>query len=312
MYHRIGEPGPDPWQLAVTPRHFAEHLSVIRKLARPVPLSRLAADAAANTLKDRTLAVTFDDGYADNFLAARPLLCDADVPATVYVTTGPTGTSQEFWWDELERVLLLPQMLPPELHLAIAGQDRHWTLGSAASGGWTPERPASAARLSLHHDVWAPLRALRASERTDVLSRLRLWSGAPALPRPSHRVMTAAELVALEDGGLIEAGGHTVTHPFLPDLPLVDQQEEMRTSLAALRSILGDRRRSFSYPFGGATAETVRLARALGVREAVGIEEETTWHQSEPFRLPRFAVRNWDGDEFERRLRTWFTWHTSD
>lgn len=312
MYHRIGEPGPDPWQLAVTPQHFAEHLATIRKLARPVPLGQLASDAGANTLVNGTLAVTFDDGYADNLLAAKPLLCDADVPATVYVTTGPTGTSQEFWWDELERILLLPDALPPELDLEIAGKHRRWTLGDAATGAWTATRPASAARRRFHHDVWAPLRALPAPERAAVLDRLRTWSGAPATSRPSHRVMSPAEIIALEDGGLLEAGGHTVTHPFLPDLASADQRHEMSQSLAALESILGRRQRSFSYPFGGATAETIRLARELGVREAVGIQEETTWHLSDPFRLPRFAVRNWDGNEFEGRLRTWFTWHVSD
>ena len=31
MYHRVTAPSRDPWQLAVTPKHFAEHLEVIRR-----------------------------------------------------------------------------------------------------------------------------------------------------------------------------------------------------------------------------------------------------------------------------------------
>ena len=50
--------------------------------------------------------VTFDDGYADNLWNAKPLLERYDVPAAVFVTTGYAGQDREFWWDELETLLL--------------------------------------------------------------------------------------------------------------------------------------------------------------------------------------------------------------
>ena len=59
-------------------------------------------------LPRRTVIITFDDGYADNFHTALPLLQEADCPATVFVTAGKIGAERDFWWDELERVILVP------------------------------------------------------------------------------------------------------------------------------------------------------------------------------------------------------------
>ena len=52
------------------------------------------------------MAITFDDGYVDNLTTASPILTSLNLPATFFVTTGHTGRAQEFWWDELHRVLL--------------------------------------------------------------------------------------------------------------------------------------------------------------------------------------------------------------
>lgn len=69
MYHRINTLRPDPWTTCVSPAHFEEHLDVIRRLPFPVTL-------------------TLDDGYADNFENARPLLEKHNVSASIFVTSG--------------------------------------------------------------------------------------------------------------------------------------------------------------------------------------------------------------------------------
>jgi peptidoglycan/xylan/chitin deacetylase (PgdA/CDA1 family) len=75
------------------------------------------------------VAVTFDDGYADNLLNGKPLLECYDVPVTVFVTSGYVGAGREFWADELERLFLQPGTLRQELCLAIKGRTHQWDLG---------------------------------------------------------------------------------------------------------------------------------------------------------------------------------------
>ncbi|MGB7043843.1 MAG: polysaccharide deacetylase family protein [Methylocella sp.] len=132
MYHRIGEFQSDPRGLAVSPRHFAEHLEVLRKHSQPQPLAQMVNAIQHQVLPwVKALAVTFDGGYADNFYNAAPLLNRYDVPATVFLTCGYIGGTGEFWWDALERILLGPEVLPAELHLTAAGRTSEWSLGEA-------------------------------------------------------------------------------------------------------------------------------------------------------------------------------------
>lgn len=88
VYHRIAEVKVDPWELAVRPDHFAEQLQVIRRLGRPLSLRELVRSMRNGGIPRRAIVVTFDDGYADNLLQAKPLLDRADVPATVFLTAG--------------------------------------------------------------------------------------------------------------------------------------------------------------------------------------------------------------------------------
>ncbi len=82
LYHRVADLAQDPFGLAVAPAHFREHLSVIRRYSRPISLRQLLSELRNGKLPRRTVAVTFDDGYADNLYAAKPLLEQSDVPAT--------------------------------------------------------------------------------------------------------------------------------------------------------------------------------------------------------------------------------------
>src|SRR5262249_25579486 len=132
LYHRVAEVQSDPWLLSVTPGHFAEQLTVLRKLGRPTRLRHLAQSLREGTRLYRPLVITFDDGYADNLYKAKPLLERYEIPATVFLTAGYLGQDREFWWDELERLLLQAETLPRALSLNINGRTYHWDLGDAA------------------------------------------------------------------------------------------------------------------------------------------------------------------------------------
>src|SRR4051812_47294780 len=116
LYHRIAELHSDPWGLAVTPRRFTEHVEALQQHARAMRLQQLPQGLLKGDLPDRSVVVTFDDGYADNLHNAKPVLERYDVPATVFVTTGYIGQEKhEFWWDELDRLFLQPGVLPEKL-----------------------------------------------------------------------------------------------------------------------------------------------------------------------------------------------------
>ena len=309
MYHRVLPAGVDTWRLNVSPEHFAEQLQVLRARAHLVSLTELVKGLQSRSIQDRSVAVTFDDGYANNLELGLPVLQAHDVPATVFVTTGHTDASREFWWDELEQLIVHRDGLPRRLELAVGSWHRQWDTGPAAEAnqdlsGTAPSAPKGS-RVALYYDLWQSISSLSSDVRRQALGQVRAWSGRTADVRGSHRTMTSEELATLAASPLMELGTHTVTHPRLTDLPTVSQRAEMADSRARLEQVVNKPVTTFSYPFGAWAPSMRALARDAGLQCAATCVEETVWHASDPFALPRFMVEDWDGAEFERRLSVW-------
>lgn len=312
-YHRVAQLDCDPHAVAVHPQMFREHLEILRSHYAPHRLSSVGRALEQGALPKLGVVITFDDGYADNLWEAKPALEQYDIPATVFVTTGYIGQSREFWWDELERLLLYPGTLPETLTLEIGGQALDWNLAAAAryteddyaryrSWNWRHgSKPTG--RHRLFRRLFRLLQPVREHARNAALQRLRTWAGAAPSVRPTHRALNLDELVQLGEGGLLEIGAHSVTHPLLSRLSAGQQAHEIRESKAFLEEIVGTRIGSFAYPYGD-VGETAALVRDAGFASACTTSADVVFQGDDPYRLPRLYVGNWDGDEFERRIRS--------
>lgn len=315
LYHRVVELALDPQLLAVTPQHFAEHLDIVRRY-RPMRLQSLNRALSGGRLPRRAVVVTFDDGYADNLYNAKPLLERYDLPATVFVTAGQVGQTREFWWDDLERLVLQPGPLPERLELQVNGRVVRWEPGRAADGGeeayqryadWHIERRADPGpRQQLYRALYDLLHGLTAEERRTALDKLCAWAGADSAGRLTHRALTAAEVAQLADGDLLEVGAHTMTHSRLAALSIKQQQEEICRSKDQLEGILNRPVLSLAYPHGSYTAETLGMVQDAGLACACSSDANAVWRNADRWQLPRVVMRNWDGDEFARWLGGWF------
>ena len=248
------------------------------------------------------MAVTFDDGYADNLREARPLLERYDVPATVFVTSGQLGGDREFWWDELERLVVHDAPLPARLPETLDRCRR-------PSPGPRRRRPrARASAPRLFWEIHRRLMPLADDARRSALDALADWAGAAAGAPPRHPTLSEDELVRLADGRLIEIGAHSVTHPVLASLPQERQRAEIVGSKQRLEAILGRAVDRFAYPHGAPehfTRETAVLVREAGFRSACTSQRGAVDASSDRFALPRCAVRGWDADKLARRLWRW-------
>jgi peptidoglycan/xylan/chitin deacetylase (PgdA/CDA1 family) len=311
-YHRVTELESDPQLLSVRPRYFAEHLAVLRDHYRVTRLQEVGAER--HSLDSRNVIVTLDDGYADNFHEALPLLQAADCPATIFITAGKIGDVSEFWWDELEHIILKTAELPKELWLKIGDQDYVWHIAPAMAHDIDDQRwhvqlkQEPNARQVAYLDLCRLLRNVDEDERSRVLCEMRRWAGLDAAGRLSHQVLTSSELSSLASDGLVEIGAHTVNHPSLASLSTLAQRFEIAESKSMLEDFIGRPVLSFSYPFGwydNFNSETVRLVREAGFDRACAGYPGLAHSQSHPYQLPRFLVRDWDGDEFARNLAAW-------
>lgn len=311
MYHRVAPHAIDPWELNVTPEHFDAQMRLLTKHTQPMSLVELAQAHRSGKLPDRFSVVTFDDGYANNLHHARPVLEKHRVPATVFITTGYIGKDREYWWEELDDLLLSPPTLPDRLELTLGGKAHAWDLGDAAKPYNDPTHtkpdPIRDARLAFYMDVWEPMQQVPHQQIFDTLDRLREWAGWSGKPRDTHRAMTRAELLELIDDSVVQVGGHTITHSYLPGMTVEQQREEVVGGKAELEAMVGRPVTTFSYPFNSHTAQTEQIVRESGYAIACSGYEQSAWKHSDRVRMPRFGVEDLDADTFERSLLRWLS-----
>ncbi len=297
VYHRVASLQSDPYSLAVSTDHFAQQLDHLAHTCHPMRLLDLIAAVQHGALPHRAVAVTFDDGYCDNYQNAYPLLASARIPATIFVISDMINSRQEFWWDDLQRILLLSARIPSHLQMTILGRSFEWQLDSAEH------------RQRAHNAIYKLLKPLFPQERHTILEHLANWADVPAAGRGDYRAMTRTELSELSNSGLIEIGGHTRLHPQLSALPVDEQRAEIVGGRQRLEELIGKPIETFAYPYGETTDftdETAEVVCSAGFRAAL-----TTIHgYVEPgeslFRLRRCAVFDWDVGTFKSKLGEFF------
>jgi peptidoglycan/xylan/chitin deacetylase (PgdA/CDA1 family) len=319
LYHRVTDLSLDPQLLAVAPRHFNEHLEILRRKYHPTSLGSFVDDLQNGGFCARTVIVTMDDGYADNLYEAKPLLERYSIPATVFVTAGSIGSRREFWWDDLERIFLQSRDLPAVLSLRVDGFEHRYDLGTAACcppDQWkrhvqwnveSGEEPSE--RHAVYRSLIKLLRPLSAEARREALNQILGWARAGSEGRGTHRTLTPEELLRLVDGGLLDVGAHGVSHSVLAELTQEEQKADILGSKTKLEAILGSRVDQFAYPFGSPndyTKETTALVQDAGFTSACANYPGLVWNGRNRYEWPRILVRDWDGEEFGRRLRRWW------
>jgi len=298
MYHRIARPPIDPWGLAVRPEYFEQHLDILQRSRHPLSLSEFVQRLEQRRLPNDAVAVTFDDGYVDNLREAKPRLDACGVPATVFVTTGTVGQRHEYWWDELARGILL-RRTALDCEFDIAGERCHLRFaaldGSDPSTTWRAAEQPRSERESTYLAVWRKLQVVPAAERCAAMHRLRNLLVAPSADE-ADLPMTEFEIATLSSGGLVQIGGHTVTHPVLPTLDPVERRREIRDGKLACERFAGRQVSGFAYPHGALDADSRAAVRESGFLWACSTEcRAVSAHDDDVFALPRVAVPDVDG-----------------
>jgi peptidoglycan/xylan/chitin deacetylase (PgdA/CDA1 family) len=279
-YHAIC--GPEGYEYAdpyicVTPDNFERHIAYLTSAYHVMRL-----DDAAQMLAERqplpvnAVAITFDDGYADNLDAAR-ILAKYGASATFYLTAGCLDGGEPFWPVELRYVV---RALPARKHTLRAG---------------AVEVEIDLTRAEARHPVIKQLTKVFKSHpvpvRDALREQLRALAG-PALSVP--RVMLNWDEVREMHRLGMTIGSHTMTHPNLPSAGIERAREELVDSRRRLEHEISAPVTMFSYPNGGAerylTPDIQRIVREVGYAAASTSHNSFATEASDIFALERIEV----------------------
>lgn len=251
MYHRVlpaddartagEEPG-----MVVTPGTFRNHLRWLRPHFELMHLRDWVEKAATGAkLPRRACAITFDDGWRDNFEFAFPILQDEKAPATIFVVSHMIGTKESFWPNRVSRILLHPRFARSD------AAELQW-LKSFVPPSCTRFDRELAARV---------IAALKALPDDEIVARLPMIETHLNIGEQAERsLLDWGELDAMVKTGLIEVGSHTCRHVRLTDgLSTAETTREVAESRQLIESRLGRPTSLFCYPNGDASRHALTL-----------------------------------------------------
>ena len=239
-------------------------------------------------------------------MAAKPLLAQEGLPATLFLATGFVGQRAPYWWDDIaDRILGAERQTQP---FQVLGQS--FRLGPREPGdlpSWCGLSAPKTARQAAYMQIVQLLRPLSPDVRAKALADLGAALPITRLDETDHP-MSTQELVALLDGDTFDLGAHTVNHPWLDDLSPEEQLREIADSVAWCRNATGQTIEGFAYPFGNRSATSVQAAKECGLAWACAIQGQSV-ADHDPRDLPRCQVH--DGgqgqiaEDIERASSQW-------
>ena len=254
--------------LQVSTEEFGAQMAYLHRHYTPVSLRSLLASPLQSWGKP-PVVVTFDDGYANNFHHALPVLQQFSIPATIFLATSYLGTSRFFWWDRLRLSVL--------------------ACGTEAPVG-----------------LPARLKRLPPAEIDQALDCALLEAAIAPLANDAapdaYRSLAVDELQQLKVSGLIDFGSHTAGHEIIEILNEVELDRTLATAAAALQG-WGCSSELFAAPNGDYLDSQIPVMQRHGIVACASTLEGLWVPGTVPYRIPRLGIgRGMPIDRFALKL----------
>ncbi len=288
IFHRVLA-APDPlFPHEVDAERFSRICAWVRRWFNVLPLDLACQRLRDRSLPARALAITFDDGYADNHDIALPILRQHGLSATFFVATGFLDGGR-MWNDTLVEAVRLTRSDQLNVESAgLAGLER------------LPVRSFAERREAIRGLIKA-CRYLPVEQRERATQAIAAAAGTQL---PTNLMMRSSQVQAMVAQGML-LGGHTVSHPILTRLPRAQARSEMQMGKDRLEALTQVPIKLFAYPNGKPeedfSADHVQLAQEIGFEAAVTTAWGTSQSDSNRFKLPRFTP--WDRSKWAFGLR---------
>lgn len=272
-YHRVNDDR-DPFFPAITTALFEQEMRYLARHYKVVSLTDMVKHLEDGP-QTRMLAITFDDGYQDNYQNAFPVLQRYGLPATIFLTTGGIDSRQPLWFEQLAGAIKGTPLDHVDLEIDVPRR--------------IPLR-TTAERLDANKVIFSVLRGLLDDERRHWLGALLRQLGVPEAARePRDKLLTWDQVREMKSRG-IDFGGHTVTHPFISRLTQEQVAWEVKECKRRIEDELQQPVECFAYPngkeedFGKWNTDAIRSA---GYRAAVTTIWGLNYRSTDPMELRR-------------------------
>lgn len=277
QYHAvIRQPLQFPDWCFLDERTFRNQIAYVKRQFRVVTLREAVELLTSGAITEPTLAITFDDGYQNNYDIAFPILHEYECPATIFLSTRYINGSETPWFCRL--------------NIALERTRQQSLLWNGVSFDFSTPIKRSRASGALHK----LLKKHHPSEIddlvTDICRRLAADDCRSTQPGSPYSMLSIESVRAMLNSGLVAFGAHTHNHALLGMLSPREQQEEILGSLRLVEKFTGQPCWAFSYPNGSHDQITVGLLKSAGVTCAVSSVQGANTSATPLLELRRYSV----------------------
>ena len=287
-YHRVNDES-DPFFPAVPTKVFNAQMEYVAENYTVWPLGAVIQALRSRDIPDNALAITFDDGYRDNYSNAFPILKKLKLPVTIFLATGSVGSNQCLWHDRVfsafrqSRVPVLKTFGP---------DGRSLPLGSLTE------------KLVALNEVLKYLWSVNDDEKSACIDRLARQLGVTVEPDGESLMLEWENIRDMSAQG-VGFGSHTVSHAILSKVSPARAKREIEESKKIIEDHLRLPVKHFAYPIGrreDLSQPTKRMLCDAGYECAVTSIFGSNHCGQDVFELRRATPWDQDIDSFALRL----------
>jgi peptidoglycan/xylan/chitin deacetylase (PgdA/CDA1 family) len=298
-YHRVCDRKDDVlWlnDLVVTRDNFTKQIAFLKEAYNVLPLEIFIERLEkGKPLASRDIAITFDDGYADNYTFAYPILKKHNLPATIFVTTGYVGCNELFWWDKVSlfiKALKEKKVDNAYISSAIFFEELRHALEKATES-----------KLGLTSFI-CYLKRIGSQRRKDIINHLEGQLQSLGVLRLYPRLFLSwSEIKEMSNNG-ISFGSHTHTHAILTEVSLETAREELIKSKEILERNIEKKVTAFAYPDGCLNNGVKSLVKEIGYRYAMQTTRHLDLYNGDIFAIPRRKIKEGHSVTYKGKFST--------
>jgi peptidoglycan/xylan/chitin deacetylase (PgdA/CDA1 family) len=269
--------------IIVSSQSFEKQMQFIAETCNAISLkSYIVSVKNQLTLPKRTVIITFDDGWKDNFNYAFPILKRLKIPATIFLTTGYIEQKDIFWQEQIRYLLhIIKDNKQTKLEL------KNYLIKFKND---LPElSKISSLNIIDDENIITILKSIDQKLHNNFINELMKILNYPQLPYHMHDFLDWNDIRIMKNHGL-EFGSHTVNHLLLDKTDKDTLWNELKKSKEQIEMRIGEEVYALAYPNGNFNNDVIEAAQKTGYLCAVTTIEGNNTTHCDLMRLKRINI----------------------
>jgi peptidoglycan/xylan/chitin deacetylase (PgdA/CDA1 family) len=258
-----------------------KHFKYLKENFNILPLRDVFEKTKTPQLNNKkSIVITFDDGYLNNYTKAVPLLEKYQIPATFYITSNCLTDSCFILWPDIIDII---KYSTKDCFIKI-GETKFYFEGTSI--------PYSAEIKCNIYDYFKVMGAERESIFNELKKHYNLDAFLKSINDEDYKLVNVEQLKLFSNSAYVEIGSHTHKHYNLSNISTELAEEELRLSKKIIENVIGKNVISIAYPDGSYNEKVKELSLKIGYKYLLAVDYRCDNDKNDSNILPRLCISN--------------------